>query len=149
MTVTAADSVRLCITAQQELFGAGRLELADELVTPDFRDHGGEVGPAVGAADDARGPEAVRKTVRWLRGAFPDLRYEIHDAFGDDHRVAVRVTARGTHRGVFLGKPPTGRSFAAQQIHLFRVDGDRIAEHWACRDDVTVMVQLGLDRPAG
>ena len=145
-TTTAIANVDLCVKVQRELFGAGRLELADELVAADCVDHGGESGPeGVGReADAARGPEAIKGVVRWLRGAFPDLAYEIEDAFGDGDRVAIRCTARGTHEGEFLGREPTGSSFAVQQIHLFRVSAGQIAEHWAARDDVGMMRQLGL-----
>jgi len=131
---------------QRELLGAGRMELADELISADCLDHGGESGPPVagGEAGAARGPEGVKGVVGWLRSAFPDLAYEIEDAFGTGDRVAIRCTARGTHRGEFLGRPPTGRSFAVQQIHLFRVTDGQIAEHWAARDDVGLMHQLGL-----
>ena len=82
--------------------------------------------------------------VRWLRGAFPDLSYQVDDAFGDGDRVALRCTARGTSTGEFLGRAPTGRSFEVQQIHLFRLESGRIAEHWACRDDVAMLHQLGM-----
>ncbi len=143
---TATTNVDLCVRAQRELFGAGRLELADELIAPDCVDHGGESAPGGPGreADAARGPDAIKTVVRWLRGAFPDLTYEVEDAFGDGDRVALRCTVRGTHQGEFLGRPPTGRSFAVGQIHLFRVRDGQIAEHWACRDDVGMMRQLGL-----
>lgn len=150
MTVTTATAanVDLCITAQRELFGAGRLELADELIGADCLDHGAESGPRVAGREPgaARGPEGIMGVVGWLRSAFPDLAYEIEDSFGSGDRVAIRCTARGTHRGEFLGRPPTGRSFAVQQIHLFRVSDGQIAEHWATRDDVGMMHQLGLAR---
>ena len=145
-TTTVSGNVDLCIRVQREVFGAGRLELADELIAEDCIDHGGESGPGGTGreAGAARGREAIKGVVRWLRGAFPDLAYEIEDAFGDEDRVAIRCTARGTHLGEFLGRQPTGRSFAAQQIHLFRVRDGQIAEHWAGRDDVAMMRQLGL-----
>lgn len=146
MEITTTSNVDLCVKAQLELFGAGRLGLADELIDPQCIDHGAESGPRGDGRDPStpRGPEGIKATVHWLRGAFPDLAYEIEDAFGDGDRVALRCVARGTHDGEFLGRPPTGRRFAAQQIHVFRVEDGRIAEHWACRDDVGMMRQLGL-----
>jgi predicted ester cyclase len=145
-TITATENVDLCIRVQRELFGAGRLELAEKLITADCIDHGGEsgLGGTGREAGAPRGPEAIKGVVRWLRGAFPDLAYEIEDAFGDGDRVAIRCIARGTHHGEFLGRPPTGRSFAVRQIHVFRVTAGQIAEHWAARDDVGMMRQLEL-----
>jgi len=140
---TSTSNVELCVRAQRELFGGGRLELADELIAPDCIDHGAETGPERSGAAP-RGPDGIRGVVGWLRAAFPDLAYEVEDAFGGGDRVAVRCVARGTHEGEFLGRAPTGRSFAVQQIHVFRVEDGRIAEHWACRDDAGMMRQLGL-----
>jgi predicted ester cyclase len=149
MSATTTSNVDVCVRAQVELFGAGRLELADELVDPACVDHGGDTGPAgrTGPPADLRGPEGIRGVVRWLRSAFPDLEYSVEDAFGAGDRVALRCTARGTHRGEFMGRAATGRRFAVQQIHLFRLEDGRIAEHWACRDDIGMIHQLGLAGP--
>ena len=143
---TTATNVDICRRAQLELLGAGRLELAEELIAPDCVDHGaeGRPGSRSGEAPAPRGPEGIKGVVRWLRGAFPDLSYQVDDAFGDGDRVALRCTARGTSKGEFLGRAPTGRAFEVQQIHLFRLERGRIAEHWACRDDVAMLYQLGM-----
>jgi predicted ester cyclase len=82
--------------------------------------------------------------LRWLRGAFSDLTYEVKDAFGDGDRVAVRLITRGIHTGEFMGKPPTGRPFEIEAIHIYRLENGRIAEHWAKRDDVALARQIGL-----
>ncbi len=141
---TTTAHVDLCVRAQTELFGAGRLELADELIAPGCVDHGLQTGPPAAGPGPGTGPEAIKGVVRWLRGAFPDLAYDVEDAFGDSDRVALRCITRGTHTGEFLGHAPTGRSFSAQQIHIFRIQDGRIAEHWACRDDAGMLRQLGL-----
>jgi len=131
------DNLAVCIRAQRDLFGGGRLELADEVIAPDFVDHE--------APDGAPGgPEGVRRTVAWLRGAFSDLSYEVEDAIAAGDRVAVRCTASGTHDGEFMGRSATHRRFAVKHTHWFRVDGGLIAEHWAVRDDLGMMRQLGL-----
>ncbi len=43
-----------------------------------------------------------------------------------------------------LGIPPTGEHFAAQQSHWIRVADGKIAEHWAVRDGLGMMRQLGI-----
>jgi hypothetical protein len=47
--------------------------------------------------------------------------------------VAVRGTCRGTHEGEFWDIPPTGKRFAVQQSHWFRVVDGKVAKHWAVR----------------
>ena len=39
--------------------------------------------------------------------------------------------------------PASGKAFDAEQSHWFRLTDGKIAEHWATRDDLTTMLQLG------
>src|SRR3712207_1769109 len=68
---------------------------------------------------------------RMSRGAFPDLRYAPSHLIRDGDMVAVRITAQGTQRGLYLGYAPTGRfaRWTGSQIFTFR--GDKIAEVWS------------------
>ena len=85
--------------------------------------------------------------LRWLRGAFDDLSYEVLDAFADGDRVAIRLATRGTHTGEFMGKPATGRKFDIESIHIYRIEDGRMAEHWAKRDDLGLAQQIGVFGP--
>ncbi len=76
--------------------------------------------------------------------AFPDTRFDIEDIIADGDMVAIRGTASGTHKGGELwGIPPTGKRFAVEQVHWLRVAEGKVAEHWAVRDDLGMMHQLG------
>jgi predicted ester cyclase len=62
-------------------------------------------------------------------------------------KVVVRGAASGRHTGAggpLRNLPVTGREFRVQHIHIFRVADGKIAEHWASRDDLGQLVQLGL-----
>jgi len=110
--------------------------VADELLTSDFVDHEAPSGTSCG-------PEAARRTVRWLHAAFSGVRYEVDDAFAAGDRVVLRCRMLGQHTGSFLGLALTGRSLVEKQIHIFRLEGGQVAEHWACRDDLGMLHQLG------
>jgi predicted ester cyclase len=44
-----------------------------------------------------------------------------------------------------MGIPPSGRHISVEQVHWLHVDEDgKIAEHWAVRDDLGMMRQLGV-----
>jgi hypothetical protein len=49
--------------------------------------------------------------------------------------------------GMLVGVQPTGRTFEVQQIHMYRVLDGKIAEHFANRDDIRMIRQLGLLPP--
>jgi predicted ester cyclase len=92
----------------------------------------------------------MRSTAQWLLDQFPDLRMEIEAIIAEGDTVAVRLRSEGTNLGRVGGvAPPTGKRFSAGQSHWFRVDGGKLAEHWATRDDLTAMLQLGVVQPPG
>lgn len=56
--------------------------------------------------------------------------------------MVFRVTGRGTHRGEFMGRPATGAYVEVAGIDIVRLEGGRIAEHWAVFDQFGVVQQL-------
>lgn len=96
------------------------------------------------------GPEHMRNVVQSLADQFPDLNMTIESLIADGDTVAARVTSEGTNLGNLNGVvPPTGRRFLAGQSHWYRVVDGKLAEHWATRDDLSAMLQLGIvQRPA-
>jgi predicted SnoaL-like aldol condensation-catalyzing enzyme len=119
------------------MFESGDLALADRVVTAGFIDHAAPPVPV------PAGPGQLRAVVSYLHSVLADIRYEIDDVLHDGDRLAYRATLSATQTGELFGFPPSGRSFRAQQIHIVRFDGDLIAEHWACRDDLGALRQLG------
>lgn len=91
------------------------------------------------------GPSAMRGTVQWLVSQFADIRMEIESIIAEGDLVAARILSTGTNLGaVDGGPPPTGKSFAARQSHWFRIADGQLTEHWATRDDLSAMLEIGL-----
>jgi predicted ester cyclase len=82
-----------------------------------------------------------------LSAAFPDVMWEVLRPLAQDDHVWVETRMSGTHEGAFFGLAPTGRRFAVRQVHMLRLQGGLIREHWAERDDLGVLVQLGAVEP--
>jgi predicted ester cyclase len=133
----------------EELWNRRDLAIADELMAKDYLEHA--VAP-FGQAEPGRvdGPVAMRQTAEWLLAQFPDLHLRIEAMIAEGDTVAVRVFSEGTNLGPLNGVvPPTGKRFAARQSHWFRVEDGRLAEHWATREDLVAMLQLGVVQPPG
>jgi predicted ester cyclase len=138
-TATAGEhSKRLVRRALEELYTKGNLELADELVHPDFVDH----EPA--HPEQATGPESVKQTVRHLHDAFGALRFEVQDEIAEGDKVVQLVTMSGRHTGPLMGREPTEKEFAVRHIYIWRIAGAKIVEHWGSRDDLGLLGQLGF-----
>jgi len=125
------------ILSQIGALNAGDLDTAEGLAHPDFFNH--EAAPS-----RANGPRGLRATLGNLREAFAGFRFEPLDIVAEGDRVVVRARVSGRHVGEFAGMEPTGREFSVQQIHIWRLADGKIVEHWASRDDLGAMRQLGL-----
>ncbi|NWF71288.1 MAG: ester cyclase [Chloroflexi bacterium] len=63
-------------------------------------------------------------------------------AEGDD--IIVRLTIRGTHRGVYRGLPPTGNSVRITRIERLRLVNGRIARVlWHHFEKYALLHQMG------
>lgn len=93
---------------------------------------------------ETTGRDAVVQTTADMRTAFPDFAVELEDLIAEGDTVAVRMTQRGTHEGVFMGSEPTGKSFAIEAMAFVRLTDGRIVERRVRPDVVGLARQLGL-----
>jgi steroid delta-isomerase-like uncharacterized protein len=77
-----------------------------------------------------KGPGDFKEARRHLLMVFPDLDITIEDAIEQDTRVAVRWTARATHRGEGLGVPPTNRQVSFRGITWLELRDGKIVRGW-------------------
>ena len=133
-----------------ELLNQRKLAVADELFAPEFVNHAGlvQVTPTAPPALPP-GPAPMKQLVTGLTTAFPDLRSTVEDSIAAGDKVVGRITMSGTHHGEFLGIPATGKTFRVSQIHIYRFAVGKVVEHWAERDDLGMLWQLGLVPPLG
>ena len=68
----------------------------------------------------------------------------VDDVVAQGDRVAVRFTARGTHRGKVLGAEAIGRAVAVTGVAVHRVAHRQIAETWVSWDTHGLGQQVGL-----
>jgi steroid delta-isomerase-like uncharacterized protein len=120
----------------ERAFNQGDLTAIDEHLDPDGVDHQEPVGT------DYR--QHLRAVVTELRGAFPDLHFELLELVGEGEIVAFRSTMTGTHRGPFRGLPPTGRAISVAHMHFIRMMDGRSHDLWHVWDLAGLMRQLGV-----
>jgi predicted ester cyclase len=122
----------------EEAFNKGRLEVVDELVSPNVVDH----DPAL-PGGQVTGGDAVKELVAGYRAAFPDIHMTVEDQVAAGDEVTTRWKAIGTNDGDFWGMEPTGRQATVTGITIDRFDGEKIVESWTNWDTFGLMVQLG------
>jgi steroid delta-isomerase-like uncharacterized protein len=89
------------------------------------------------------GAEALRQVTEMLLQAFPDIHLTVEDLIEEGDKVVGRTVVTGTHRGEYMGIPPTGKSVTYNEIFIFRFANGRIAETWGVVDVFSQMKQLG------
>jgi predicted ester cyclase len=121
-----------------EVFAQGRTEVIDEVLAPDFTDHG-TVPPGF-----PPGPDGVKTFVAVVRNAFPDLTITIDHAIAEGDFVALHITASATMKGEFAGMPPSGKHATWEAVHISRFENGKVAEHWVVQDQLGMLQQLGF-----
>lgn len=117
-----------------QAFNQGRYEVLVRNVSPDFVEHQFGLHATL---------EGMQGDIEILRRAFPDFRLEIDDLAENGEKIWVRMTARGTNRGGFMG-PPNGKTFRITVFDQLRFEGGKMVEHWGSPDRFALLVQLGL-----
>ena len=122
----------------EEMFNAGNLDVADELLASDYVDH----DPSL--PEDVHGPEGFKEYVGMYRSAFPDVHVQIEDQIAEGDRVVTRWTGTGTHTGELMGIAPTGKRVTLPGMEIVRIANGKLVEGWEGYDSGTLMRQLGV-----
>lgn len=114
-------------------------EIPEGLFAPDFTAH------IVGSPP--MNLEAFQQFLAMWYTSFSDFSHTFEDMVAEGDRVAVRIAARATHTGEFMGIPATGKRISSVHIGIARIVGGQIAEWWNSPDQLGLMQQLGLVPP--
>jgi steroid delta-isomerase-like uncharacterized protein len=136
--MSATDNIALMKRWFEEVWNHGRMETVRELLDENATGFG-----QAGHETEVHGPAEFIPFVQRIRGAFPDIRTTVEDAFGDDQRVAVRWSANMTHTGGDLGIPPTNRKAHVTGMTMVRIANGKIISGWDNWDQLALMRQIG------
>jgi predicted ester cyclase len=133
----------------EDIINLRHFEVCAQIIAKEYTEHA--IAP-FGHSEPGRvdGPRATRESLEWLIAQFPDIHMTIEALVAEGDTVVVRILSEGTNLGKLNGViPPTGRRFAARQSHWFKVENEKLTEHWATREDLPAMIQLGVIQPPG
>jgi steroid delta-isomerase-like uncharacterized protein len=117
------------------ILNSRNIEQLDEIVAEDYLDH-------AAFPNQAPGLEGLKQRVTHLFEAL-DPTWTIHDMIAERDIVVIRWSHAGTHRGEFLGIPPTGEQFTINGIDIYRIRDGRMAEHWNVVNLFGFLQQIG------
>ena len=136
MTTTTDENKRLVRRFVQEFKNKANHGIVDELFSPRFEHHFKD--PRL-----PRGREGMKALGGVVVKGFPDVQATIEDLLAEGNKVVERTTARATHKGEFNGVLATGNKVGWSEIHIYRIEGGKVAELWSEIDFLGIMLQIG------
>lgn len=119
-----------------DVINQGRLGTIDEIMSPNVA----FFIPTL--PDPVRGREGMRGFVSGLHTCFPDLSYQVQHQVADGNKIATRYSMTGTHRGEFLGIPPSNNRITDEGTTLFHFLDGQIVQIWVAEDGLGLVRQL-------
>jgi serine phosphatase RsbU (regulator of sigma subunit)/predicted ester cyclase len=106
----------------EEIYNRGNMDVADELLAPNFV-----------ARDALTGEEASRdelkREIAEQAATSSDLHFSIEEQIAEGDKVVIRTIGSGTHDlAEYEGLAPTGVRITIENIHIYRVVEDKIVE---------------------
>jgi serine phosphatase RsbU (regulator of sigma subunit)/ketosteroid isomerase-like protein len=116
------------------------LDTLDELLAPDFVDHGLLPGQEPGR-------EGYKQQVAEQIAALSDVRFVIEDQLAKGDKVVTRITWRSVHdRGEYFGLMPRGTEVEVTAMAMHRIVGGKIAEEWSEGSGSAEVAQAHLEQ---
>ncbi|HET8522127.1 MAG TPA: ester cyclase, partial [Thermomicrobiales bacterium] len=127
------------VAALNQMLQTGDSTEVDSVLSEDFV----EQGPASVFGSDRTGFE---RYLRALSATYPGLRVTLEDSLANGTRVSLRLTYQGQRVEKFLGRSLAPTLSTWTTVDLFRVEGGRVAEHWASDSGIELFQPLVTDQ---
>jgi steroid delta-isomerase-like uncharacterized protein len=126
----------------EEALDKSRLDVLDEIVARDCIIQRPE------ASEPIRGLEAFKQVLERILDGYSEFTTTIHDLIAEEDRVACRLSHRAVNRGEWTSRLGThavaGKTVSWPAIAIFRFHDGKIAEEWVSRDELGMLIELGV-----
>lgn len=138
----SADENKLLVRRYyEEVLNTGNVDRLAEFISPAYVEVHNNVRHPMGL-------EGAKEHVLGVRRTYPDLHLTVEQQIAEGEWVVTRVTARGTHQGVWLGMRPTGKKVEMTAVNIDRVVDGRIVEHGGAANLLEPLLEIGAIRIA-
>ena len=119
-----------------EIVNTGNVNKIGNYIAPSYTEISGGQKRIVGI-------EGAKEHIAGVRNTYADLTIEIDQQIAEDEWVVSCVTARGTHKGRWLGMKPTGKSVTITAVNVDRVVNGMIVEHGGEANTFEALLEIG------
>ena len=138
----AVDDNKLLVRRYyEEVVNTGHVNGLADFISPEYVEVHNNTRHSIGL-------EGAKEHVIGVRETYPDLHLTVEQQIAEGEWVVTRVTARGTHQGVWLGMTPTGKKVEMTAVNIDRVVDGRIVEHGGAANLLEPLLGIGAIRVA-
>jgi predicted ester cyclase len=133
----SSEKNKLIVRRFYEEFGnTGKLDGIDEIIAPEYTE-------VYDGKRYATGIEGAKAHITGVRQTYPDLHITIDRQIAEGEWVATCITAKGTHKGFWLGMKPTNRPVVFAGVNVDRVVDGKIVEHGGAVNMLGPLLEIG------
>jgi len=123
---------------QTKLWNGGDIKLVDTLYLENCVRHNADI-------EDAKGPEEIKKFVKWVYTAYPDFKVTFDEPMKFKDRIIIPFNAAATNDGPLdENMPATGKKISFNGIAMIKVENGKITEEWVYYNSLPIYTQLGF-----
>lgn len=115
-----------------EVWDKGNIEVADEILAPNWIDH----------SNSAEVPEGVthrqhlKEVVAGFKDVFPNSRFKIEQLLADGEMVILRFSATAKQEKDYFGIRPTGKTKRLGGIDIYHFRDGQMIEEWETHEEL-------------
>jgi predicted ester cyclase len=126
----------------EEIINTGNLDKIETFISPDYTEiHEGIKLPI--------GIKGAKEHILGVRQTYPDLKLTVEQQISEGEWVATCITARGTHKGSWLGMKPTGKAVVFTGVNINKVIDGKIVEHGGAANLLSQLLEIGAIQVVG
>ena len=88
--------------------------------------------------------EKLVEHILFFERAFPRYELLVDETTAEDNRLVIYGRFKGKHLGELNGIPPTNKTVELPLAVGYKIENDKIIDHWMVIDQAMLMEQLGV-----
>jgi predicted ester cyclase len=126
----------------EEIINTGNLDKIENFISPDYAEIHQGIKHTIGI-------KGAKEHILGVRQTYPDLKLTVEQQIGEGEWVATCITARGTHKGSWLGMKPTGKAVVFTGVNINKVIDGKIVEHGGAANLLSQLLEIGAIQVVG
>ena len=135
--MTTEENKKYMSSFIEEVINKQNLNATNNLVSEDFTEH-------VPFPGQGPGREGLKFVLNSMFLGFPDMKWKVDEQIAEGEKVVSRFTWTGTHKGEFMGIPPTNKKVEVWGVVIDVVRNGLFSESRIIMDSVGLLQQLGV-----